>query len=260
MSILKMQRKLEHLSLSIGCRYLFRRPFPIRSPIPFVSFTFDDFPRSAFVNGGAILEHYGIRATYYASLSLMGRSERTGPMFLPEDLKLLLGRGHELGCHTFGHCHSGETKPNAFENSLFENRRVLGEVCPGAALRTFSYPISLPRAWTKHKVSRHFECCRGGGQTFNTGTADLNCLCSYFIEKSRGDFDAIRSLIEQNQRARGWLILATHDVDPAPSPFGCTPDLFDRIVKCSLNSGAVILPVAQALESLRVSAPAVARK
>src|SRR2546422_3297564 len=59
-------------------RFLFRRPFEINSKIPFVSFTFDDFPRSALLTGGAILKHFGLTGTYYASFGLMGKQAPTG--------------------------------------------------------------------------------------------------------------------------------------------------------------------------------------
>src|SRR6185312_10953437 len=90
-------------------RVLFRSQIAIRPALPLISFTFDDFPRSAFVEAGSILKRYGALATYYASLGLMGKQSQMGPMYQFEDLKELVQRGHELGCHTFGHCHSWNT-------------------------------------------------------------------------------------------------------------------------------------------------------
>jgi peptidoglycan/xylan/chitin deacetylase (PgdA/CDA1 family) len=234
-------------------RFFFRRPFAINSDIPFISFTFDDFPQSALLTGGAILKRFGLTGTYYASLGLMGKQAPTGPIFVPEDLKVLLEQGHELGCHTFAHWHSWETKPGVFEDSIIENRLALSELCPEASFRTFSYPTSPPRAQTKQKVARHFVCCRGGGQTFNVGTTDLNYLSGYFLEKARGNPEPVKNLINQNCWARGWLIFVTHDICKAPSPFGCTPDFFEDIVQCAVSSGARILPVVQAWEALRTS-------
>jgi peptidoglycan/xylan/chitin deacetylase (PgdA/CDA1 family) len=234
-----------------GSRIFFRRPLVINSQVPFISFTFDDFPRSALSTGGAILKRFGLAGTYYASFGLMGKHEPTGAMFLPEDLKVLLNEQHELGCHTYGHCHSSETETELFEQSIIENRQALSELSPGTSFQTFSYPLSQPRIRTKRRVARHFVCCRGGGQTFNVGTADLNCLSAYFLEQSRENPEAIKHVIEQNRQARGWLIFATHDVSDSPTPWGCTPDFFEDIVRCALNSGARILPVIQAWHELR---------
>lgn len=236
-----------------AAEFLFRRPFVINSQVPIVSFTFDDFPRSALHTGGAILKHYGGRGTYYASFGLMGKEAPTGQMFLPKDICVLLEQGHELGCHTFAHCDSWETKTKEFERSVLENEQELLRLTPGGSFRTFSYPISPPRPQTKRTMAKYFACCRGGGQTFNVGTTDLNYLSAYFLEQSRHAPELLKSIIDRNREAVGWLIFATHDVCKMPTPFGCTPDLFEEIVQYAVSSGAEILPVTQALQALRTS-------
>jgi peptidoglycan/xylan/chitin deacetylase (PgdA/CDA1 family) len=248
-------------------RVLFRKGLPVRTALPLISFTFDDFPRSAFLDAGSILRRYGILGTYYVSLSLMGKQSHLGPMFQAEDLKELARLRHELGCHTFAHCHSWNTPPDVYERAILENQKALSELLPGASFQTFAYPISVPRLAVKKVAGRHFLCCRGGGlkarryllrhaaggQTFNSGITDLNYLCAFFLEKSRGNPEAVKSLIDQNARARGWLIFATHDVCAAPSPFGCTSSFFEQVVRWAVDSGARILPVVEALEVLRRS-------
>jgi hypothetical protein len=139
-----------------------------------------------------------------------------------------------------------------FEDSIIKNKLALDELVPGAAFSSFAYPISGPRPGTKRRVERYFICCRGGGQTFNAGATDLNLLKAYFLEKSRDNPTSVKEVINQNSRARGWLIFATHDISETPTPYGCTPSFFEHIVKCSLDSGARILPVAQALDAIRV--------
>ena len=241
---------------------LFRRRFAVRPALPLISFTFDDFPRSAFLEGGSILRRHGARGTYYASLGLMGKQSPVGPLYEADDLKELIGIGHELGCHTFGHCHSWNTAPGVYERAILKNRQALSELLPGVSFQTFSYPHSAPRLAVKKVAGRHFSCCRlgglrpgryifrhaAGGQTFNSGITDLNLLCAFFLEKSRDNPEAVKSLIDQNARARGWLIFATHDVCQNPSPFGCTPEFFEQVVQWSVESGARILPVVKALE------------
>ncbi|OLB85356.1 MAG: hypothetical protein AUI12_11420 [Acidobacteria bacterium 13_2_20CM_2_57_6] len=236
-----------------AARLFFKRPLAIKRQVPLISFTFDDFPRSAWHTGGAILQRHGLQGTYYASFGLMGKQAPTGTMFLPEDMKGLLEQGHELGCHTFNHCHSWETRPDLFEESIIKNQRALQELVPQASFRTFSYPISPPRPKTKQKAARHFLCCRGAGQTFNVGSADLNYLSAFFLEQSRENPKAVKSLIDQNLRAGGWLIFATHDISDSPTPWGCTPDFFEQIVQYAVDSGAQILPVVQAWQALRAS-------
>jgi glycosyltransferase involved in cell wall biosynthesis/peptidoglycan/xylan/chitin deacetylase (PgdA/CDA1 family) len=231
---------------------VFRKPFSIQTQRPLVSFTFDDFPRSALMSGGAILDRQGLAGTYYASLGLAGKETPSGRIFSPDDLKILFEQGHELGCHTFSHLDSWATAPEAFESSITENQAALSGLFPGAKFQTFAYPISLPRPLSKAKITPHFQACRGGGQTFNVGTVDLNQLSAYFLEKSRDNFHAIRDIVDRNRQARGWLIFATHDVSDNPTPFGCTPEFFERVVRYVVNSDAQIVPVVEALGILGV--------
>jgi peptidoglycan/xylan/chitin deacetylase (PgdA/CDA1 family) len=229
----------------------------IKPECPFISFTFDDFPRSALLVGGTILNRFGLSGTYYASLGLLGKIAPPGNIFVLDDLRTLLAAGHELGCHTFSHCHSWETDTATFERSVVENRSAVRKLIPNHEFKSFSYPISEPRPLTKSRVAEYFLCCRGGGQTFNVGLTDLNQLKAYFLEKSLGSLQTVRDLIDRNRRLRGWLIFATHDISDTPTAFGCTPAFFEGVVKYAVDSGARILPVMRALEALRGSRPAV---
>jgi peptidoglycan/xylan/chitin deacetylase (PgdA/CDA1 family) len=223
------------------------RPLTMRNATPVVSFTFDDFPRSALEVGGTILREHGAAGTYYAALGLLDRDEPVGRICSSEDLARVVARGHELGCHTFHHRDAWATKPRDFEESILENRRALERLLPGATFPTMSYPINSPRPDTKRRTGRHFSCCRGGGQRINAGTIDQNYLFAFFLEQSRDRPAVIREIIDHNRKERGWLIFVTHDVTPRPSRFGCPPELFERVVRWSVESGAKVLPVAQAL-------------
>jgi len=231
-------------------KYLGRRMVAVPSRTPYISFTYDDFPRSALEVGGGILSRHGVRGTYYVSLGLMGTIAPTGLICSPDDVRRVLAQGHELGCHTFSHCHSWEKSPMIFERSIVENRHVLNELVPGATFESLAYPIAGPRLGTKQRAGRYFRCCRGGGQTFNVGSMDLSLVKAFFLEKSRGDIELVKRVIDENRKACGWLIFATHDISNDPTPYGCTPSFFEEIVRYSVESGARILPVARALDSI----------
>lgn len=229
----------------------FRRRISLKSQIPLISFTFDDFPRSSLRVGGAILESFGFRGSFYASMGRMGKDTAVGEIFLPDDLTLLISRGHELGCHSFGHLDPWTTNPARFEQSLLENAAAVHKLLPGYKFRTFSYPFCQPHPRIKNRVSQHFLCCRSGGERANTSFADLNLLSACFLERYRETPDSVRRLIDENCKARGWLIFATHDISDAPSRFGCDMNFFEGIIKYSAGSGAAILPVIQAYEALK---------
>lgn len=244
--LLRLQSRCQRtLARRLGCR---RTRIHLDHPI--VSFTFDDFPRSALLTAGVILEDHGAAGTYYLSLGLMNGTAPTGEIFHQEDLQRLISGGHELGCHTFSHCDSWNTPPREFEASVQENRTALARLLPGTPLPTLSYPISCPRPGTKRRLEKYFACCRGGGQTFNHGFVDANYLSAFFIEQSRAEPKRIYELIEESCRANGWLIFATHDVNPHPTPYGCTPELFTRIVERCQEGGARVLPVSKVWQQL----------
>lgn len=197
-----------------------------------------------------MLEHHGLAGTYYTSLGLMGQNIATGEMFLREDLPVLLAKGHELACHTFAHCHSYDTPPSDFEQSILDNQRAIRALEPSVEFSSLSYPISWPRLDTKRRCARYFQGCRAGGQTYNSGTVDLNYLQAFFLEQSRDHPAVIKQVIEANKSAGGWLIFATHDVCREPTRFGCTPELFEEILNHAIASGARILPVSAALSAI----------
>ena len=126
--------------------------------------------------------------------------------------------------------------------------------CAGKGFPVFAYPLDGPVLSIKRAVSTHFVGCRFGGQSFNSGVIDLNLLNAYFLDKrNRGDLEAVRTVIEQNAAARGWLIFATHDVAANPSPYGCDPEYFEEVVRLSLQSGARVLPMMQACRELNIA-------
>jgi peptidoglycan/xylan/chitin deacetylase (PgdA/CDA1 family) len=182
----------------------------------------------------------------------MAKTAPSGEICHLEDVEQVLEHGHELGCHTFNHSDAWDTRPSAFEKSILRNRDTLARVIPGAHFRTLAYPISFPRPANKRRAGRHFDCCRGGGQTFNSVHADLSNLKAFFLERSRDKPDLIERIVDQNVEAGGWLIFVTHDVGENPTRFGCPTALFERIVRYVVGSGATILPVRRALAATRI--------
>jgi peptidoglycan/xylan/chitin deacetylase (PgdA/CDA1 family) len=234
----------------LGSNLFYKRLIKLRNSCPYISFTFDDFPRSALHVGGNILNRFGLCGTYYTSLGLMDKEEPPGRMFAASDLRNAIALGHELGCHTYAHHNSLLTRTKVFEESIVQNKQALRRLLTGVSFKSLSYPIEGPRVSTKRMVERYFDCCRGGGQAFNTGRVDLNLLKAFFLEKVKNDEKIVKDLIDKNRDARGWLIFATHDIDDSPSPYGCTTPFFQCIVEYSIKSGAKILPVSEALRAI----------
>ena len=238
----KMRRTLSHR--------LARRDLAFQLARPIVSFTFDDFPKNAATEGARVLKDSGVSATYYVSVGLLGTMAPTGRIADREDLAPLLAAGHELGCHTFDHRHAWETDPRTFARAVDRNQEEVRGIVAGCRFETMSYPISQPRPANKRVAGQRFAGCRAGGQTCNVGVLDRNGLKAFFLEQARGRLEAVEAVIEENRRANGWLIFATHDIDEHPTPYGCTSAFFRATVECAVRSGAEILPVAAALRRI----------
>ncbi len=251
-----LQRRLWNKWRRFTTRRFGRRDFFLKADRPYVSFTFDDFPRTALTEGGRILLEHGVRGTYFVSLNLLGGPSPSGPIATRDDLATLLRSGHELGCHTFEHLDGCVSTAVDFERSIRTNREAFRELVPGGSLPVFAYPLNGPVLSVKKAVGRHFVGCRGSGQVFNSGATDLNLLNAYFLDwRNRGNLDAVREIIEKNAAARGWLIFATHDVTENPSSYGCEPGYFAEAVRLSVQSGAQVLPMMHVCRALNVPTP-----
>jgi peptidoglycan/xylan/chitin deacetylase (PgdA/CDA1 family) len=232
-----------------------RRDFRLASDVPYVSFTFDDFPVTALTEGGRILAKYGVRGTYFVSFRLLETDSVSGRIASRSDLAEALRSGHELGCHTFDHVDGSEVSADDFERSIKANQQALAQSDLDTQFTVFAYPLSGPAVGTKRVAERFFAGCRGGGQTFNKDVVDLNLLKSYFIDyKNRDDLTEATRLIESNAQAKGWLIFSTHDVTTTPSAYGCAPSYLDAVVRLSQASGSRVLPMTQACHELGISA------
>lgn len=233
--------------------HLGRRNALLKSKGPVISFTFDDFPKSALFTAGTMLSERGWQGTYYTSFGLAGTVAPTGRIFDLEDMPTLFEQRHELGCHTYGHLHAWETPASAFEASMIENRSFLEREFPGHSFPTLSYPISCPNPGVKRRAGARFSGCRGGGQACNRGQVDLNHLRSFFLEQVGESIGQVQRVIEDTVRCQGWLIFSTHDVEASPTRYGVTPGFFQQVIAAAVASGARVIPVGKALLDLGLS-------
>lgn len=225
----------------------------IRTRRPVVSFSFDDFPRSAVSNGARLLEKYGFRGTFYAAGSLAGSSNDGISYYGRDDLLTLASRGHEIGCHTFNHVRVSQGSAATLDSEILDNAVFVGSILPGYVLRSFSYPFGHVSPLRKLRLQRHFMTCRGIGHGINSNVADLGLLRAVSVY-GRAIDPRVVALLTEARRTCGWIIFYTHDVDAAPSPFGCTPTVWDQLVSLVADNGFDVLTVQQAAEEIQ-SAP-----
>jgi peptidoglycan/xylan/chitin deacetylase (PgdA/CDA1 family) len=156
-----------------------------------------------------------------------------------------------LATHTFSHCSSRRVPLGAFQEDVRKGRNAIREIVGLAPTANFAYPYGEVTLAAKQAVGSEMASCRGSYRGCNGPLVDLNLLQANPLY---GDVDRLKTvhrLILENQKGGGWLILYTHDVRRDPSPYGCTPELFESAIRLAGQSGAQILPVAQVLEQLR---------
>ena len=229
--------------------FLCARPAKIAWPGGVVSFTFDDFPHSAWVNGGAILEQFDKRGTYYAAMGLAGTDGNLGKMFGPDDLRAAHAQGHEIACHTYGHRDCCHASPAEIVGEIERNAAALAATIGEEKVDNFAYPFGGVSLTAKNALGNRFASCRGTGRGINRGTVDLSDLLSSSIYSRDFDRDALCQLIDDARAANGWVIFYTHDVTEAPSPFGCTPAQFQAVVAYAAEN-VPVLPVRDVLARL----------
>jgi peptidoglycan/xylan/chitin deacetylase (PgdA/CDA1 family) len=230
---------------------LYHRNVSFGSGAPIVSFTFDDFPRTAYTAGGTILEAFGARGTYYAAAALMNTSGELGDHFTTNDLSILLRQGHELGNHTFSHCSCRSVPCRVFCADVERGKQSL-EKLTGHAVHNFSYPFGHITIRTKKRLAAPSGSARGISAGFNGPEIDLNLLRANRVYGDLDEAPRLSALIQENVRRKSWLIFYTHDVRPQPSPYGCTPALFESAVSFAARSGSRILTVQHVLTELGV--------
>jgi peptidoglycan/xylan/chitin deacetylase (PgdA/CDA1 family) len=220
-----------------------------------ISFSFDDFPASAWRRGGALLEASGVRGTYYVSMGMEGHPWHGGEGFSRDDVSALVASGHELGCHTFSHRPCWRLSDTDLAEDLDRNARDCRFALGEHSFVTFAYPYGLASAAAKRLVAGRFAAVRHIRKGINTGTVDLAELRANEISADM-PAQALTRLIDLCRDRNGWLVLFTHDVTETPSPWGCTPAVFADLVERAMASGCSVLPVGAAVAAITGAAGA----
>ncbi len=229
-----------------GGRYLGVRSAPIRPPRGVFSLSFDDIPETAWTEAGPILKDHGVKATYYVAGGLSDGENLGLPQFSTEHLQQLFAAGHEVGCHTFGHTSALSVSPEAYAADLARNAAWVAERLDGHVMTTFAWPYGDVSIGAKAVVAERFALARGVRDGFNADAADRANLQAIGLESRRLPGYDLEALMAGTAERRGWLIAYGHDVMDGPTPYGCTPDDLDRVIRLAKDAGLDIQPVGQA--------------
>jgi peptidoglycan/xylan/chitin deacetylase (PgdA/CDA1 family) len=232
---------------AFAARRMVVRPARIRPSRPIASFTFDDFPRSAWEVGGPILARFGALGTYYAAGTYC-RATADGIEYYDEDvLRAVHAAGHEVGCHSFSHEHGPRVAPHLLGDDLDCNAAFLRGVLDGFEPQSFAYPYGEVSPRTKRLAGERFGSSRGIHPGVNGPQADLAQLRAIPLERRSWSARDVERWIASAKAATGWLVFFTHDVADDPTPYGCTPAMLEHALTCTRDAGFDFLPVDRAL-------------
>ncbi|MGO9391057.1 polysaccharide deacetylase family protein [Rhodoblastus sp.] len=222
----------------------------MRNTRPIVSFSFDDFPKSAVVNGAGLLASRGVAGTFYFCETFRDREVDGIKYYETSDLRALIDGGHEIGCHTASHIRVPRYSSAEIGKDLDENSSFLRGVLDDYKISTFAYPFGDMSVRSKLLLQKRFPACRSTNEGLNVGSVDLGALRASRLYSARTDEGALRALIKQAAATNAWLNLYTHDVDDKPNPFGCTPALLQSAIDMAQQAGCEILTVKNALGAI----------
>lgn len=230
-----------------------RRMQPARLQRGMVSFSFDDFPKSAVDVGAAELERVQARGTYYASASFAGLDTHHGRMFDMDDLARLQAAGHEIGNHTYSHLDCARAPAEDVVADVKRNAEALRAMGCAAPLRSFAWPYGEASPEAKRALEPEFDTLRGVRPCAVTRAADLNLLPAHSLDGGEDGLARVLAALREAARRPSWLIVFAHDVQPRPTQWGCTPSMLRLALETARKLDLDIVTVGEGAQRLRAA-------
>ncbi|WOR14755.1 polysaccharide deacetylase family protein [Hyphomonas sp. FCG-A18] len=218
-----------------------------------VTFTFDDFPKSAAQHGMDILGKYDVSGTYYTCTGMLGHTNVMGEMYDEGDLDTLIKAGHEIGSHTHTHLDCAQVSRETVREEIETNLGALAQMTD-ASPRHFAWPYGETTKRNKAGMDDLITTARGILPGINRKGSDLMQLTSFELTPDQWTSERAAKAIETTARGGGWTIIFTHDVREACSPFGTMPKALEGLVRQARDAGLDILPMAEAYNQIQAEA------
>lgn len=218
-----------------------------------VSFTFDDFPKSAAEYGASALDAIGAKGTYYVASGMAGLTKSSGRQFDLTDLTTLADAGHEIAAHTDQHVDCAKLDAATVRGEIVRNLSALKSTLQGHDIRQFAWPYGETRFDVKTSVTELVQTARGILPGINRKGHDLMQLRAFELTPDDATTARAIAAIEAAARQPGWVIVYTHDVRMAPSDYGTTPMALRALARIARDSGAQVLSVSAAMDRMEAA-------
>lgn len=229
-------------------------PLKINLERPIVTFTFDDFPRSALELGAVRLKARSWCGTYYVSGGLAGVTNHHGELFDPQDLLTLKSEGHEIACHGFSHLDASRLPVETVMADAARNRAYLKAAGLDEAPTSYAFAYGEATPQAKKRLLETYSSLRGVQPGINRGVADRGLLKSVPLDGGDAGLKRAVAAVKDAARNPGWLIFYGHDIQHQPSEWGCTPEFLDVVLHAVEHSGAQVMTQSAALAAIEARA------
>lgn len=201
---------------------------------------FDDCPDSACTRGVEVLDTHGMRGTFYIATGLLGKDGVSGPITTAPRLRDLAHQDHEIALHTHMHQDMTGLEISDAVDDLSINVKSLQDILGEEPSPHFAYPFGETTLGLKRALLSHVTTARGVRGGVNREFSDRMQLFACDLGSHRPDFmAAAQRLIHHAANSGGWLVLFTHDVSEAPSPYGISPHSLSQLIQEARDLGAV---------------------
>lgn len=238
-------RVQKHLARRFGVT-----PLKIKLDRPIVTFSFDDFPKSALELGASRLNARGWRGTFFVSGGLASINNHHGELFDPEDLLQLQADGHEVACHGYSHLDASRLTAEAVASDAARNRAFLKEAGLNRAPSSYAFAYGEATPQAKKRLLETYSSLRGVRPGINRGNADRGLLKAMPLDGGEAGLKRAVDAVRDVARNPGWLIFYGHDIRRSPSEWGCTPEFYDIVLHAVEQSGAQVRTQSEALKAI----------
>ncbi len=206
-------------------------PVPTATPAvspqdPIVSITFDDGDADNFPVG-ALLQQYGLHATFYIPSGLVGK-----PGYMTWDqLTTLQAAGNEIGGHSLDHIKLSGLDTTQLHHEICDDKTNLTD--HGFNPVSFAYPFGNYDPNVKEMLK---ECGYAGARTVHDGPQPLPVTDPYAARAfpyvvSDTDLSKLQRYISGTRKeGGGWVILVFHHVCDSCDYFAVRTDVMNRFI------------------------------
>lgn len=213
-----------------------------------ISLTFDDGWKNQYTRALPILERLNLKGTFYVITQMPEYmlEEGEGRMIIDEWVDLNQ-KGHEVGAHSRTHPHLQFCMPNKLKREILGSKNDLLKI--GIEAKTFCYPYGRRNFIVDSIVrSSGFEAARLAEGNYNnkkTSKFNLNAFCL----RDFTTFEEVIKMIDYSKMNNLWLILVFHQIEPNPTSWGTSPELFEKICEYINNKKYQVVTVEDGIKT-----------